>query len=73
MEVKKQELKTWRTAGLVKSSRYKSRLFKNIIRHYDFKKFEYKCYCDVLHRIIERAKRNYYNDLVLDKNVSNKL
>ena len=38
-------------------------------------KFEkYLCYCNILHRIIEKAKRNYYYDLVPDnKNNSSKL
>ena len=35
---------------------------------------EYKHYHNVLHRIIEKVKHNYYNDLVLNnKNNSNKL
>ena len=34
---------------------------------------EYKCYHNVLHQMIEKAKCNYYNDLVLHKNNSNKL
>ena len=35
---------------------------------------EYKHYCNVLHQMIEKAKCNYYNNLVLDnKNKSNKL
>ena len=72
VDVKKLRLKPWLTAGLIKSIRYKNRLFKNIVRHYDNKidnmiKFdEYKRYRNVLHRMIEKANHNYYNDLVLD-------
>ena len=31
---------------------------------------KYKCYCNVLHRMNEKVKPNYYYDLVLDKNKS---
>ena len=72
---KKLKSKPWLTPSLIKSIRYKNKLFKNIMRHYDMEKFDdYKRFRSVLYRAIKKAKRNYYNDLVLDnKNNSNKL
>ena len=72
---KKLKLKPWLSSGILKSIKAKNKMYKQLQTNFDAKRFnDYKTFRNTLHRLIIKAKQNYYKSyFVKNKNDAQKI